>query len=180
MRSTKKSCNNCKEKSCMKIGGNKKNCNKIGGAGKIPTREIVQGAKALGEISTAVAPLIKSFTGMFSSNPPQQPPQGGNYKGNDENDYDPLILVSGAQSFSGGKKSQKSVKRKKSKKSVNRKKSKKSVRRKKSKRSVNRKKSKKSVRRKKSVNRKKSKKSIKRKKSVNRKKSKKSVKKKSL
>ena len=160
MRSTKKSCNNCKEKSCMKIGGNKKNCNKIGGAGKIPTREIVQGAKALGEISTAVAPLIKSFTGMFSSNPPQQPPQGGNYKGNDENDYDPLILVSGAQSFSGGKKSQKSVKRKKSKKSVNRKKSKKSVRRKKS---VNRKKSKKSIKRKKSVNRKKSKKSVKKK-----------------
>ena len=195
MRSTKKSCNNCKEKSC---NNKSKSCNKIGGNAFL--KSFAPLAKQLGTqlgtqaINSAADIVSYSINGVnkHSKNQvdnalqPQKYPQGGNYKGNDENDYDyanaPLILVSDAQSFSGGKKSKKSVKRKKSKKSVKRKKSKKSVRRKKSKKSVKRKKSKKSVNRKKSkksVKRKKSKKSVRRKKSkksVRRKKSKKSVK----
>ena len=137
---SKKSCKNCKKKSCKK-----KVCKKVGGAGKIPTKEIVEGVNAIGEISTAVAPLVKSFTGMLSSSNNQQqqyttaPAAGG---GSDNGDNGaPLILVQGSPSLSGGYKSRKS---KKSKKSVKRKKSKKSIKRKKSKKSVKRKKSKKS------------------------------------
>ncbi len=60
MRSTKKSCNNCKEKSC-----NNKNYNRGGGGNTKQIREVIDITK---EVMPLVTDVARSFSGLFSSN----------------------------------------------------------------------------------------------------------------